>query len=184
MATIQVPTRDQVDEKAQVIFDNLKSKLGMVPNLFAYIGHSGNALESYLGFQTAQAKGTFRTNKEREAVYLAVSQVNECCYCQSAHSVLGKMAGLSDDEMLEIRQGRHSDPKLNAVVSLAQAIQKTHGRPDRAVLENFFNQGYDQRALVDLVALVADKVFANYVHNLTQIEIDFPLAPALEKASV
>ena len=31
----------------------------MVPNLYATIGYSGNALKSYLDFQGAQAKGSF-----------------------------------------------------------------------------------------------------------------------------
>jgi AhpD family alkylhydroperoxidase len=38
-------------------------------------------------------------------VNLVVSQVNECEYCLAAHTVLGKMNGLTDGQILEIRQG-------------------------------------------------------------------------------
>ena len=44
MKTISVPTRDQVSADNQVIFDNLKSGLGFVPNLYATIAHSKTAL--------------------------------------------------------------------------------------------------------------------------------------------
>jgi len=33
---------------------------------------------------------------------------------------------------------------------------------------------------VDLILQISDKTAMNYLHNLTQIPVDFPLAPALE----
>ena len=59
MSKIQVPTRDQVDNQSQAIFDDLNKKLGTVPNLYATIGYSSNALSSYLTFSGAQANGSF-----------------------------------------------------------------------------------------------------------------------------
>ena len=180
MRTFEVPTRDQVAPAAQGIFDNLKSQIGMVPNLYATIGYSANALSSYLAFQGAQAKGTFNA-KEREAVFLAVSQVNGCAYCQAAHTALGKMNGFTEEETIELRRGESDNERLKAIVTLAQDITSSHGRPSEANVENFFAQGFDNAALIDLVALVADKTLANYVHNITQIAIDFPQAQPIEE---
>ncbi len=180
MATqFTVPTRNDVSSTNQTIFDNLEKGLGMVPNLYAYFGHSDATLGNYLAFQQGQSKGAFKA-KEREAIFLAVSQVNGCRYCQSAHTALGKMNGFSDEEILQLRAGTHPDLKLNTITRLAADIQRTHGRPDAELLDAFFALGYSQGALVDLVSLVADKVFANYIHNITQIPIDFPVAPQLE----
>lgn len=181
MRNFEVPTREQVAPAAQGIFDNLKSQIGMVPNLFATIGYSANALSSYLTFQTAQAKGTFNA-KEREAVFLAVSQVNGCAYCQAAHTTLGKMNGFTEDETIELRQGISANPRLRAIVALAKEITANHGRPSIETLEAFFAQGFDNAALIDLIALVADKTLANYVHNVTQVAIDFPIAAPIEEA--
>ncbi|MDX2003282.1 MAG: carboxymuconolactone decarboxylase family protein [Chitinophagales bacterium] len=171
----KVPSRDELSTEGQALYDGIHKAFGKVPNLYAYIGKSANTLGAYLAFQQAQAKGSFKA-KEREAVFLAVSQVNNCRYCQSVHTVVGKMNGLSEEETLEIRQGRHSDPRLNAIVALAKEVTETKGRPNAATLENFFAQGFDEAALIDLIALVVDKTLANYVHNITQIEIDWPLA--------
>ncbi|WP_431159506.1 carboxymuconolactone decarboxylase family protein, partial [Winogradskyella poriferorum] len=71
-------------------FDNLKNKLGFVPNLYATYSHSGTALENYLSFSSAK---TSLTAKEKEVVNLAVSQVKECIYCLSAHTAIVKMNG-------------------------------------------------------------------------------------------
>ena len=156
----------------------MQSAFGMVPNLFATIGYSENALTSYLAFQNAQAKGSFST-KEREAVFLAVSQVNGCEYCQAAHTAVGKMNGFSDEDTVQLRAGTHPDHKLSVITRLAASITKTHGRPESQLLEDFFALGYEEKALVDLIALVADKTFANYVHNITQVPVDFPAAQPL-----
>lgn len=181
MRTFDVPTREQVAPAAQGIFDNLQKQIGMVPNLYATIGYSANALESYLGFQGAQAKGSFNA-KEREAVFLVVSQVNGCAYCQAAHTALGKMNGFSEEETIELRQGKSQDARLNAIVALAADITASHGKPAEANVENFFLQGFDNAALIDLIALVADKTLANYVHNITQVPVDFPAARPIDES--
>ncbi len=180
MRTFQVPTRDQVSPEAQGIFDNLQKKIGMVPNLYATIGYSANALSSYLTFQGEQAKGTFKA-KEREAIFLAISEVNGCEYCKAAHTTIGKMNGFTEEETIELRQGRSTDIRLNAIVALAKDITINKGRASEPNVEAFFAQGFDNGALVDLVALVADKTFMNYLHNLTEIPVDFPAAKSIEE---
>ncbi|MGW8124044.1 carboxymuconolactone decarboxylase family protein [Roseivirga echinicomitans] len=181
MRKFEVPTREQVAPAAQVIFDDVKNKIGMVPNIYATIGYSANALESYLTFQGAQAKGSFNP-KEREAVALVVAQSNGCSYCQSAHTAIGKMNGFSEEETLSLRAGKSDDARLNAIVGLAKELTLKHGRPSSESVENFFAQGFDNAALMDLVLLVADNTVTNYVNNVTQIAIDFPVAKPIEEA--
>ena len=100
--TFTVPTRAEVSANNQGIFDNLQKGLGFVPNLYAYFSKSETALGDYLAFQNR--KSTLRA-KEREVINLVTSQINDCRYCQSAHTVLGKMNGFTDEQVLEIRKG-------------------------------------------------------------------------------
>lgn len=179
MRTFNVPTREEVAPAAQEIFDNVKTKIGMVPNIYATIGNSANGLGSYLAFQGAQAQGVYNA-KEREAVALAVAEANGCSYCQAAHTALGKMNGFTEGETLDLRAGTSDDVRLKALVSLAKDITINRGRPSAEVLEDFFAQGFDNAALVDLVLLVADNTVTNYVNNITGIAIDFPAAKSLE----
>ena len=181
MSKIQVPNHEQVDPKAQAIFDDLKGKLGMVPNIYATIGHSANALESYLAFSGAQAKGSFNA-KEREAVSLAVSQTNGCTYCQAAHTAIAKMNGFSDEDTLNLRAGTIEDQKLNVLTRLAISITENRGKADPELIDAFFALGYNETALIDLVALVTDKVFTNFIGRLAEVPVDFPAAQPLEEA--
>jgi uncharacterized peroxidase-related enzyme len=176
MRNFSVPTRDEVAPSNQEIFDNLQKALGFVPNLYATIAYSDNGLSRFLAYQNAK---TSLTNKEKEAVNLVVSQVNECVYCQSAHLVLGKMNGFTDEQLLEIRNEKSSDVKLNALVQLASEITKTRGKANSNLVEAFFDQGYTNENLVDLILQVSDKTAMNYLHNLTKIPVDFPLASTL-----
>lgn len=176
MKTFAVPTRDQVAPANQAIFDNLKSALGFVPNLYATIAYSDNGLARYLAYQNAK---TSLSNKEKEAVNLIVSQVNECVYCQSAHTVIGKMNGFTDDQIYDIRRGKSNDTKLNALVELAGDITKNKGKGDATLVDNFFAQGYNNENLVDLILQVSEKTAMNYLHNLTNVPVDFPIAVSI-----
>ena len=176
MKTFTVPTRDQVVPANQAIFDNLQKALGFVPNLYAAIAYSDNGLARFLAYQNAK---TSLSNKEKEAVNLVVSQVNGCIYCQSAHLVLGKMNGFTDLQLLDIRKEKSADVKLNALVRLAGDITRNRGNASPLNVNDFFAQGYTDENLVDLILQVSDKTAMNYLHNLTKIPVDFPLAPAI-----
>ncbi len=178
MTNFTVPTKEEVSAENQAIFEQLGEKLGFVPNLYATMAYSDNALKAYLGLAESQTKGSLSA-KEREAINLVVSQVNDCRYCQSAHTLLGKMNGFSDEEIIKLRKGESDDAKLAALVKLAKEITISRGSPSERVLKKFFDAGYDQGGLIDVVLMVTDKIFANYVNNITQIPIDFPIAPDL-----
>lgn len=177
MQQFTVPAREQVSENNQTIFDNLKSTLGFVPNLYAFFAHNETALADYLAFQNR--KSTLRA-KEREVVNLVVSQVNNCRYCQSAHTVIGKMNGFTDEQVLEIRGGAASfDAKLDALAKFTKSVTENRGRATDETKEAFFAAGYNVANMIDVVIVVSDKIASNYLHNLTGFEIDFPLAEKL-----
>lgn len=177
MTTFNIPKREEVSETNQGIFDNLKKQVGFVPNLYATYAYSENALKNYLDF--AGAPSSLKA-KEKEAVNLAVSQVNNCEYCLAAHTAIGKMNGYSDAQILELRQGKASfDAKLDALAKLSKNITENRGNTDADVLENFFNAGWTKENLIDTINLVGDKTISNYINNTVKTALDFPAAPSL-----
>jgi AhpD family alkylhydroperoxidase len=177
MTTINVPTRDQVSPANQTHFDNLKKGLGMVPNLYATLALSENALGSYLAFQNAKSS---LTAKSREVINLVVSQVNGCQYCLSAHTVIGGMVGFTTEQIIEIRRGQASfDVKLDALAKLVKNIALERGHADPALVQAFLGAGWTQENLVDAIVVIGDKTVTNYLHGTTKVPVDFPAAPAL-----
>ncbi|WP_415327009.1 carboxymuconolactone decarboxylase family protein [Chryseobacterium sp. MMS23-Vi53] len=176
MKTINVPAKEQVSEQSQMIFDAITKKIGKVPNLFATIGYSANALKGILEFEEAFAKGAFSA-KEREGINLVVSQTNNCTYCLAAHTMLAGMKGFSSDEIIEMRKGHSSDAKLEIVLQLAKSIVENKGNADASLKNTFFEVGYNEAALIDLIGIITVRTFTNYVYAATEIPVDFPLAP-------
>jgi uncharacterized peroxidase-related enzyme len=178
MTTFAVPTRDTVSPANQALFDALKSQLGFVPNLYATLAYSENALSTYLALQSAKSS---INAKAREVVNLVVSQVNECAYCLAAHTALGKMNGFSDAQIIEIRTGTATfDAKFDALARLTRAIAINRGHADQKIVDAFLAAGWTKANLVDVIVTIGDKTVSNYLHAATRVPVDFPAAPALE----
>lgn len=172
-----VPTRAEVSADNQGIFDNLQKGLGFVPNLYAYYAKNETALADYLLLQNR--KSTLKA-KEKEVINLVTSQINGCRYCQSAHTALGKKNGFTDEQILEIRKGSATfDSKLDSLAKFTASIVKSHGVASEESKEAFFEQGYEETNMIDVVMVIGDKIISNYLHNLTGFKIDFPLAQTL-----
>lgn len=177
MTKFTVPTRGEVSENNQAIFDNLQKGLGFVPNLYAYYAKNETALGDYLALQNR--KSTLKA-KEREVINLVTSQINGCRYCQSAHTVLGKMNGFTDEQVIEMRKGSASfDTKLNALVKFTASVVENRGRATVESKDAFFEAGYTEANLIDVVIAVGDRTISNYIHNVVDFPIDFPIAPEL-----
>jgi len=177
LTTIDVPTREEVSPANQVIFDELKSSLGTVPNLYATLAHSEHALGNYLAFQNAKSS---MSGKAREVVNLVVSQVNACEYCLAAHTVIGKMSGFTDEQILEIRSGKASfDVKFDALARLVSNIAINRGHADQALVDAFFAAGWTKANLVDAIVVIGDKTVTNYLHGTTRVPVDFPATAQL-----
>ncbi len=177
MTPINVPAREEVSAGNQALFDQLRGKLGMVPNLYATLALSEHALASYLAFQEAKSS---ITGKAREVINLVVSQVNECQYCLAAHTVIGGMVGFTPEQILEIRTGRASfDKKLDALARLTRDIVERRGHADAERVEAFLAAGWSKANLVDAIVIIGDKTVTNYLHGTTRVPVDFPAAPAL-----
>jgi len=177
MKTFPIPTKEQVSPANQAIFNNLTKAIGRVPNLYAAFANSETGLANYLTF--SNGKSSLRA-KEREAVNLIVSQVNECLYCLSAHSAIAKLQGFTDEQILEIRRGGASfDAKLDALVKFVKSATENKGHADAQTLENFYAAGYNEGNLVDVVNAIGDKMITNYLYALSDVPVDWPAVPQI-----
>ncbi|MBB3701005.1 carboxymuconolactone decarboxylase family protein [Flammeovirga yaeyamensis] len=179
MSQFTVPSIDQVSAQNQEIFGQLKEKLSFVPNIYAYIGKHDTGLGDFLAF--GNRKSTL-SNREKEIVNLSVSELNGCEYCLSAHTAISKMNGFSEAEIIQIRSGNiQFDDKLKALGTFVKSVAENSGKVDEATKNAFFNAGYNEQDLIDVVLSIAEISVTNYIHNLTKIAVDFPLAQPLNE---
>ncbi|SEL10393.1 hypothetical protein SAMN05421740_103509 [Parapedobacter koreensis] len=101
-------------------------------------------------------------------------------YCLSAHTMIGKLNGFSDGEIIQLRRGRAPfDGRLDALVQLAKGIVEEKEKVTPILLENFFNEGYTLENLVDLLHVVGDSFITNFTGKVLDVSIDFPLVDEL-----
>ena len=132
------------------------------------------ALEAYLSFGAALGAGTLDA-KFREQISIAVAQANSCEYCLSAHATIGKMVGLTPDEIAGSRKSHAEDAKRHAGLQLAQAIVVQRGEVSDAALANARTAGYTDGEITEIVANVAVNIFTNYFNSVAHTDIDFPI---------
>jgi uncharacterized peroxidase-related enzyme len=163
---------------ARPLLAAVKKQLGVVPNLFRLVGNSPAALEGYLGLNGALAKGALEA-PTRERIALAIAEINGCSYCLSAHSYLGKnLAKLSDTEIEANRGGGSGDPKADAAVRFAVKVANARGHVSDADIQAVKQAGYTDAQVVEIVVHVALNTLTNYINEVAQTEIDFPVVTA------
>ncbi len=164
MKTLKPLTLEEANQNSQGIFNTVKNKIGMLPNLYATMGVSDKLLGGFLIFTETLKSGEF-TAKEYEAIALATSQVNGCAYCISAHTTIGKMTGLTEQDTLDIRDNSIEDSKLNALVTLASEFVNLKGHPTDVTVGDFFEAGYTKAAFAEVIAIVSLTTITNNIYH-------------------
>lgn len=176
MSRLHIPaTVEAAPQSSQAMLEAVRKQLGIVPNLFRLVSNSPAALEGYLGLSGALAKGKLPA-PTRERIALVVAQLNGCSYCLSAHTYLGKnLAKLDDAEMTANRNGASNDPKADAAVRFAAKIVSERGHLQAHDVEAVKEAGYDDAQILEMILHVALNTWTNYVNEIAQTEIDFPV---------
>ena len=172
MARLKRLEKTEGDPRARQMMEELDKNKKLL-NIFRGMANSPAVLDAYLKFSGALKDGKLDA-KAREAIALAVAQANRCDYCLSAHTAIGKSAGLDDAAIRDARQGRAADPKTAAAVALARKLVDGKGAVGDADVLAARAAGLDDGEIAEVVANVALNIFTNYFNHLNQTEVDFP----------
>ncbi len=177
MPRIPALTDDAASPEAKEIFTAIRSKIGMVPNLYRTTAHQPAVLSALLGLGDALGKGSFDA-KTREAIALAVAGINDCDYCASAHTAIAGGMKVDKAEIAQQLRGHSSDPKTAATLALAVAITEKRGLVSDTDLTLARSAGLNDGEIVETVAGVVANIFTNYLNHVFGTEIDFPAVKA------
>jgi uncharacterized peroxidase-related enzyme len=153
--------------------DQIKGAFGVVPNMFKAVANSPAALQSMWGSFGALGGGAIGA-KLGEQIAVAVADRNACNYCLAAHTVLGQKAGASVAEMTAAQQGHSSDPKTAAALAFALKVVENRAQVSAEDVKALRAAGFDDGAIVEILAHVALNLFTNYVNVAFDVPVDFP----------
>ena len=173
MSRINVINNDNANAEQQGLLDAIQAQLGMVPNFLKVFANSPAALKAFLGLHSIASDGSLDA-QTRERIALAMAQQNACEYCVSAHTAIGRKAGLSNSEIEANRAGSSEDARAAAAVKFAKAVAENSGEVTTAELLEVRNAGYSDAAIVEIITHVGMNVLTNMIGKASRVEIDFP----------
>src|SRR5215467_12018878 len=173
MARLQAIQAQASMGKAKELLEGVQAKLGITPNMTKVMANSPAVLQAYLAFVAALSAGMLSTEL-REQLALANGEENSCQYCVSAHTAIGKIAGLSDAEIASAREAKSDAPKNAAALRFAQAVVAKRGMATDADLQAIRAAGFTDGEIAEIIAHVALNTFTNYFNNTAEVEVDFP----------
>ncbi|MCF7222189.1 carboxymuconolactone decarboxylase family protein [Lysobacter sp. TLK-CK17T] len=181
MSRIPMTTVDTAPAASRPQLDAIKGAFGVVPNMFRTVAQSPAALAALWGSFGALGSGRLPA-KLGEQIAVAVANRNACGYCLAAHTALGRKAGASAEEMARAQSGHSDDPATAAALAFALKVVERRARLDDADVQALRDAGFDDEAIVEILAHVALNLFTNYVNIAFDVPLDFPQV-ALRRAA-
>ncbi|WP_137388632.1 peroxidase-related enzyme [Rhodoligotrophos defluvii] len=160
-------------ERLEAYFAKCEEKLGFVPNVLKAYAFNSAKLQAFVDMYNDLMLGPSNLSKlEREMIAVAVSSVNHCYYCLTAHGAAVRQ--LSDDpelgEMMAMNyRAADLDPRRKAMLDFAVKLTERpheieeadrqalrgHGLTDRdiwdvAAVASFFNMSNRMASAVDM----------------------------------
>lgn len=173
MSRIPVVTNANATPEQQALFEAIQSQLGMVPNFLKVFANSPAALKAFLGLYSIAGAGSLDL-PTRERIALALAQQNSCQYCVSAHTAIGREAGLTGDEMQANRAGTSQDARAAVAVRFAQSLVEHKGEVTTGELAAVRAAGYTDADIVEIITHVGMNLLTNILGKASRVEIDFP----------
>jgi uncharacterized peroxidase-related enzyme len=173
MSRITTVTDDIANSEQAELFAAIKSNLGIVPNFLRVFGNSPDALKAFLGFHHIAGNGSLDA-ATRERIALTLAQRNECEYCLSAHTAIGRKTGLNTDEINSNRNGDSQDAKAAIAVRFSRSLVEHLGDVTTAEIEELRNAGFTDADIVEIITHTGINLLTNILSKASRIDIDFP----------
>ncbi|MEC4720061.1 carboxymuconolactone decarboxylase family protein [Noviherbaspirillum sp. CPCC 100848] len=158
---------------SQQTLKQVHAAFGATPNMFKVVANSPAALKSMWSAFGALAGGSIDA-KLGEQIAVAIANRNRCEYCLAAHTMLGKKAGASAEEMASAQAGRAADPKTAAALAFALKVVNERAHISAGDISAMRSAGFSDEQIAEIMAHVALNLFTNYVNVAFDVPVDFP----------
>jgi len=173
MSRVQLIDSSNTTPNRQALLEQVHKAFGATPNMFKAVANSPAALKSMWGSFGALGSGVLGA-KLGEQIAVAIADRNRCEYCLAAHTVLGKGAGATAEEMSAAQAGLSADPKTAAALIFALKVVSNRAQVNNEDVAQLRSAGFEDEHIVEILAHVALNIFTNYVNVAFDVPVDFP----------
>ncbi|BDU22523.1 carboxymuconolactone decarboxylase family protein [Dyella sp. GSA-30] len=176
MSRIAIPAIESATGATADVYARVKKIAGgRVPNTYAALGYvAPSSFEVFLDAHAALAQGSL-SQQELQTIKLLVSVIAGCDVCVAAHSLLGRMAGLSVDALRAIRAGTPTgDARRDALVRFVSVLQTSSGSISQGEFAAIRAVGYTDTQLAEISLAIGLITFTNTFNRINDTDVDFP----------
>jgi uncharacterized peroxidase-related enzyme len=172
MTDFDIHTITTAPEKSSALLSGVKTSMGFIPNVFAVIAESPQALEGFISLNSLFGASSF-TGEEQLVIQLAASIQNECVYCVAGHSAFADSLGVAQEGVCAMREGRVvENPRLQVLNHTVKELIQGGGQVSETVVSEFLAAGFSKAQFFEVVLGICVKTFSNYVSNALTVPLD------------
>jgi len=154
-------------------FDKCREKLGFVPNVLRAYAFDNTKLQAFIDMVDDLMLGDSGLSKlEREMIAVAVSSVNHCHYCLTAHGAAVRQRS-NDPELGELIVHNYRAAKLDArqkaMLDFAVKLTEHPDKIEEEDRESLRRVGFSDRDIWDIAAITGFYNMSNRIASATDM---------------
>lgn len=159
------------------IFGKIQKALNapFTPNFFKVWGASPESLEGIWPVMDNILTGGKVSRKLKEMIFVAISSLKECHYCEAAHHAFCLSIGVTPDQIIDLVENYTSESaavKEKAAIDYAVKLAKDSHSGTQEDFDKLIDLGFSQSEVMEIIAMSGMGVFYNHLANATKINID------------
>ncbi len=172
MTSLKIQSLESVPEESKELLEKSKKAYGMIPGLHGVLAGAPGILDAYQKLHELFVDSSFN-NEELTVVWQSINVEHECHYCVPAHTGIAKMMKVDDAITEALRnETKLKDSKLEALRTMTLKIVRNRGNVTQEDLEAFYEAGYGERQVLEIILGLSQKTISNYVNHIANTPVD------------
>jgi len=168
MFNFEIYTLESAPARSKPVLETLQHAFGFIPNIAGAMAGSPTLINSFISvFQNAHS-GSF-TEDQIQTLLLTNAVTNASPWPVAFHTFLALKEGLDPADVEAIRVGHAPKNAKHAALSgLAKSFIEQRGHASAPALQAFFDAGFKEEQVLELINVVAASTLTNYVASVTR----------------
>ncbi|TRX57769.1 peroxidase-related enzyme [Fulvivirga sp. M361] len=159
------------------VFDKIRKALNapFTPNFFKVWAVSPVSLEGIWPVMDRILTDGKVSRKLKEMIFVAISSLKECHYCEAAHHAFCLSIGVTPeqiDSLIKSYTCETADAKEKMAIDYAVKLAKDSNSSSQEDFDALKQAGYSDEEVMEIIAMSGMAVFYNHLANATKINID------------
>jgi len=170
--TFNLYNQHNAPENSQSLLLESIKDFGMIPNLHAVLAESPETLKAYKNIHQLFSNCSLNAN-EKTVVWQTINFEHECHYCIPAHTAIAHMMNIEQNIIDALRNNTPlPTKKLQVLHDTTLSLVRNRGNLSASESEAFFDAGFNNKQLLEIVLGLSQKVISNYVNHLADTQVD------------